>query len=88
MFDAIAASTLGAFGFFAPDITKVRQADPELSNEQLERDMKFGMAGAAAFSFLITVGVARQNNSTQAYALWLAVVAALLGAYAYAYWRG
>lgn len=88
MFDAIAATTLGAFGFFAPDITKVRQADPDLTNEQLQRDMRFGMIGAAAFSFVVTVGVANRSNSTQAYAIWLAIVGALGGAYAYAYWRG
>ena len=89
MFDAIAPSVLGAFGFFAPNINDVRKADPTLSNEELERDMKVGVLGAAGWSFLIVVAVAHSSGGTRAYAIWLALVAAIAGAYLYAYrYRG
>lgn len=82
MLDQIAASTLGAVGFFMPDIHKVRHDAPY--DAQVDRDLIFGAIGAVAFSFLIASAVANRQGR-DAYLYWLIIVGALGSVYYYAY---
>lgn len=82
MFDQIAAATLGAAGFFMPDINRVRHDAPY--DGEVDRDMKMGAVGALGFSFLIAFFLARRDGE-KAIVYWLVIVGLLAGAYWYAY---
>lgn len=79
-------ATVAAFGMFLPGVYELRHADPRDARKQ--RDVRFGMLLAGAWSFVVAAHFAGKSNSHVPYLYWLGGMGTMLVLYEAAFRDG